>query len=191
MDIELRAINKSYDGQKVIDDLSATIKGNRITCIMGESGIGKTTLINMILGLEKPDSGQIIGIEDKKIGAVFQEDRLCEEFNCVQNLRLVCNKDISDNKLTKTLEALGLSDAANKKVSSLSGGMKRRLAIGRALVFDADILIMDEPFKGLDRDLYIKTINLVKENSRKKTLIIVTHILEEAKILEADVIYLE
>lgn len=190
MDIELRNISKSYDGQKVIDHFNATIKENKITCIMGESGIGKTTLINMILGLEKLDSGEIIGIEDKKIGVVFQEDRLCEDFNCVQNLRLVCNNDISDNKLTTLLDDLGLSDAANKKVFSLSGGMKRRLAIGRALASDADIYIMDEPFKGLDRDLYIRTIDLVRERVNNKTLIIVTHIIEEAEMLEAEIVYI-
>ena len=190
MSIEFININKAFNGEKIFHDFNATIKMNQITSIMGESGIGKTTLINILLGIEKPDSGEIIGIENKRVSAVFQEDRLCEEFDCIQNLRLVCDKNISDNELTKSLEDLGLGDAVNKKVSTLSGGMKRRLAIGRALVFGGDIIIMDEPFKGLDKELYDKIVQLVVENTRNKTLIIITHSLEEAKILGGDILYL-
>ena len=153
MNIELVNISKAFDGEQVIENFNATIEENKITCIMGESGIGKTTLINMVIGLEKPDSGKILGIDQRKIGVVFQEDRLCEEFNCIQNLRIVCNEDINDNELTSLLYDLGLGEAIYKKVSLLSGGMKRRLVIGRALIFDADIVIMDEPFRGLDKEI--------------------------------------
>ena len=112
------------------------------------------------------------------------------KFNSVQNLKLVCNKGIDDNILTNLLCDLGLGEAIYKKVSLLSGGMKRRLAIGRALVFDADVIIMDEPFKGLDIELRKKIIELVKVRTVNKTLIIVTHSIEEAKLLDADIIAL-
>jgi NitT/TauT family transport system ATP-binding protein len=190
MDIEIRNISKAYDGVQVFRDFSATIKANQITCIMGESGIGKTTLINMIIGLEKPDSGKILGLNQRKIGVVFQEDRLCEEFNCVQNLQLVCDRGINDNQLTNLLRDLRLDGVEYKKVSSLSGGMKRRLAIGRALINNPDIIVMDEPFKGLDKDLHTKVIELVKKKSKDKTLIVVTHSMEEARLLNADIIVL-
>lgn len=190
MDIELRNINKSFNGERIFHDFNTKIEMNKVTAIMGESGIGKTTLINMLLGLEKPDAGEILGINGRRIGVVFQEDRLCEEFDCLQNLRLVCSRDIGDKDLVKLLEDLGLGEAINKKVSTLSGGMKRRLAIGRALIFDADILIMDEPFKGLDKELYRKVMEEVLEKTKNKTLILVTHSTEEAKLLNADIIYI-
>jgi NitT/TauT family transport system ATP-binding protein len=190
MNIELVNISKAFDGEQVIENFNATIEENKITCIMGESGIGKTTLINMVIGLEKPDSGKILGIDQRKIGVVFQEDRLCEEFNCIQNLRIVCNEDINDNELTSLLYDLGLGEAIYKKVSLLSGGMKRRLVIGRALIFDADIVIMDEPFRGLDKEIYIKIVELVKKKTQNKTLIVVTHSMEEVELLDADIIIL-
>jgi NitT/TauT family transport system ATP-binding protein len=190
MNIDLININKSFDGEQVINNFNGIIEENKITCIMGESGIGKTTLINMILGLEKPDSGKILGLDQRKISAVFQEDRLCEEFNCIQNLRIVCDRNISDKELTRLLYALELGEVMYKKVSLLSGGMKRRLAIGRALIFDADIIVMDEPFKGLDRELHAKIIELVKKKAKGKILIVVTHNMEEVKSLNANLIVL-
>lgn len=188
MSIELINISKAFDGEQVISNLYGIIEENTTTCIMGESGIGKTTLINMILGLEKPDNGKILGLDQRKISAVFQEDRLCEEFNCIQNLRLVCDRNIDDKKLTSLLYDLELGEVMYKKVSLLSGGMKRRLAIGRALIFDADIIVMDEPFKGLDRELHAKILELVKKKTKEKILIVVTHSMEEVKLLKANLI---
>ncbi len=182
MDIILKDIAKSYDGQTVLKNFNWTIEENKFNFIMGESGIGKTTLINILMGIVKPDSGEIIGIEGKKISVVFQENRLLEDFDPATNLKLVGNKDTRDEEIVSLLIELGLGDSLKKKVSQLSGGMKRRLAIGRALIARADVVIMDEPFKELDKDLYLKTIHLVKEKLKNKTVIIVTHREEECEI---------
>jgi len=190
MDIKLKNITKSFNGEIVLDGFNEVIKENQFTCIMGESGIGKTTLINIIMGLIKQDYGEITGLEGKKISVVFQEDRLCEGFDAITNIKLVASRGISDQEIIDVLENLGLGDSLNKKVSLFSGGMKRRLAIARALVAESEIVIMDEPFKGLDKELYINTIDYVKEKLKDKTVIVITHREEESTILGANNIYM-
>lgn len=190
MDIILKDITKTFDSEIVLKKFSWTIEENKFNFLMGESGIGKTTLINILMGIIKPDSGEIYGVEGRKISAVFQENRLLEDFDAITNIKLVTSKDTSDEEITILLRELGLDDSLNKKVSQFSGGMKRRLAIGRALITKADIVIMDEPFKGLDKELYLKTINYVKEKLKDKTVIIVTHREEECNILEGSAMYL-
>lgn len=190
MDIILKNIRKSFSGEIVLNDFSSTIRENEFTCIMGESGIGKTTLINIIMGIVEPDSGEILGMDERKIGVVFQEDRLCENYNCITNLKLVCNKNIKEKEIIDLLVDLGLKEVIQKKASILSGGMRRRLAIGRALISESDILIMDEPFKGLDKELYLRIISYVKEQLSGKTVIVVTHRDEECKLLGANKILL-
>ena len=91
MDIEIKKMSKKYDDKIVLSDLSLVLKDNNFNYIMGESGSGKTTLLNILMGLEEKDSGEIIGLDGRKISAVFQEDRLCEDFSAVKNIKLVCN----------------------------------------------------------------------------------------------------
>lgn len=175
MNIELRNISKMYNNRWILNNLNASFEANKITFIMGNSGCGKTTLLNIIMGTIKPDSGKILGLEDKKISSVFQEDRLCEEFNPVQNIRLVCNKTIGDTKIKNDLEYVGLANHLNKQVNKLSGGMKRRVSIVRAIIYEANLIIMDEPFTGLDATTKIKIGNYIKSNINNKTVLIVTH----------------
>lgn len=118
----------------------------KTTCIRGRSGCGKTTLIRLLLGLDIPDKGKIEGISDRKISAVFQEDRLCENLSAASNIRLVCTETISDRELEEAYKAVALQ----KPVRELSGGMRRRVSILRALLADSDCVIMDEPLRGLD-----------------------------------------
>lgn len=191
MDIIIKNLTKSYHGKLVLDNLNKNIKGNEFNCLMGESGIGKTTLINIIMGLVDKDNGEITGVEGKKISAVFQEDRLCEDFDAVSNIRLVCDKKVSDEEIIQVLQDIQLGDSLNKKVLLFSGGMKRRLAIARAIIAESEIVIMDEPFKGLDMELYKKTILYVKEKLKGKTVIIITHREEECEILGGNIIYIQ
>lgn len=191
MDIRIKDLTKSFDGKLVLDNLNRDIKENEFTCIMGESGIGKTTLINIIMGLMDTDNGEITGIDNKRISVVFQEDRLCEDFDAILNIRLVCDKKVSNDEIIQVLQELGLGDSLDKKVLLFSGGMKRRLAIARAIIAESEIVIMDEPFKGLDMELYKKTILYVKKKLKGKTVIIVTHREEECTLLEGHVIYIK
>ena len=153
---------------------------------MGPSGCGKTTILRLIMGLEKTDSGMIQGGENKKLSVVFQEDRLWESFTAISNILSVAPKKISQEEAIKHLEEIGLRDCFNKPVSQLSGGMKRRVAIVRAILSCGDLIILDEPFKGLDKESLNLAINYVKKHTLKSTVIVVTHSLEEAKLLEAD-----
>ena len=191
MSIILKDITKIFDDLDVLKNFNGTIEDNEFNFIMGESGIGKTTLINILMGLEKPDFGEIVGMDDMNLSVVFQENRLLEDFDAITNLKLVANKDTKDKEIVSLLRDLGLGDSLNKKVSQFSGGMKRRLAIGRALIHKADIYIMDEPFKGLDKNLYLKTIKYVKEKLEGKTVIIITHREEEYEIFGGNIIYIK
>lgn len=183
--IILTGISKSFGEKKVLNDLSVSFPYGRITCIMGPSGCGKTTLLNILMGIIAPDSGTIEGLPGK-ISAVFQEDRLCEDFKTATNIRMVTDRP--ESEILECLEKLGIRDSAGRKIRELSGGMKRRAAIARALLSDHELLIMDEPFKGLDPETRKKTASLIAET--EKSVIIVTHDESDAALLNADIIRL-
>lgn len=186
MSIRLNNISKSYGELNLFHNYSVTIKENKITCIMGPSGVGKTTFLHILLGLEKIDSGKIEGLEGKTFTAVFQEDRLIKNMDSIKNVQLVCKNKISKESLVKEFAQVGLKGFEDKPVYKLSGGMKRRVAIVRAVVPESDIIIMDEPFKGLDKNLKKKVIQYVKAKTIGKTVIIVTHDLDEIKELDGE-----
>lgn len=190
MSIIIQDIVKEYDGLKVLDGISLEIPDGSSVCIMGESGSGKTTLMRIIMGLEKADSGSIYGVPDK-ISAVFQENRLCDSFSSLVNIRIATKK--SDREIIGCLTALGLGEKKqySKPVGKLSGGMRRRVAIARALLFDAPLIIFDEPFKGLDAQTKSNVINFILQSTAGKTLIFVTHSIEEAKLLGASIIKID
>lgn len=174
MDIVISGISKKYGGNVVFEDFSARIEKNKTTFITGPSGCGKTTLINMLMGLINPDSGSISGVPALK-SAVFQEDRLCETFNAVSNVRMVCDKRIKNSVIIEHLERVGLKGSLSKPVAEFSGGMKRRVAIVRAVMAKSEILFLDEPFKGLDSENKKLVMEYLEENTREKTVIMVTH----------------
>ena len=174
MEIELRHVTKSYGEKQVLKDFSHRFPEGELTCIMGPSGCGKTTLLSLLLGLESPDSGEILGMEGRKKSAVFQENRLCENTGAISNIRLV-NPQITKTQAEEMLEALGLSQSAKQPVRTLSGGMKRRVAILRALAAEYDVLLLDEPFKGLDQDTKALVMKYFLGKTKGKTVILVTH----------------
>ena len=186
MEIQLKNISKSFENKKVLDKINIVFK-NPITCIMGASGSGKTTLINIISGLVKQDNGEVEGVKDKKIGVVFQEDRLCENIDSVKNVELVCKK--SKEEIRTELENIGLKDNTGKPVKKLSGGMRRRVCIVRALMYEPDIVIMDEPFKGLDDETKKNTIKYIKKRLGDRMLLVITHDKEDIGYLGAEVVY--
>ena len=167
--IRFENVSKSFD-HKVIENLSFDINPGQRFGIYGKSGIGKSTLINLILGFENPDSGNIYS-DFIKASVIFQEDRLIDEISAFDNLKIVKN---DQNLIRQTLKSLNISEI-NKPISKFSGGMKRRVAIARALIFDGDILIMDEPFAGIDDDNKAGAISLIKDRFRDRTIILVSH----------------
>ncbi|NMS89255.1 ABC transporter ATP-binding protein [Clostridioides difficile] len=180
MDIVIENLSKKYNDKVVLNNFSNTFKDNSITFITGTSGIGKTTLIRILMGLEKADSGKITGISHKRISAVFQDDSLCENLSVLLNIKLVC-ENLSDLEIENALEVLDLKDCINKRVRELSGGMKRRIAILRALLYDFDLLIMDEPFKGLDMETKYKVMDFVIGRMKNKGAIIITHDMDDIR----------
>ena len=182
--IEIADLCKSYDGKPVLEHFSARIPAGRVTALMAPSGGGKTTLLRILMGLEAPDSGRISGLDGLRKSAVFQEDRLCENLDPVANLRLVSPR-LGREEALSAMEAVGLTDCARQPVSELSGGMRRRVAILRALLTDWDILFLDEPFKGLDEE----TKRTVMADTRRRcaggTVLLVTHDPTEPEALGA------
>lgn len=187
MNIVISELSKSYGDNIVLDRYSAVIPENRMTFIMGPSGCGKTTLINILMGLIHYDNGTVTGVPSHK-SAVFQEDRLCENFNAVSNVRLVCDNRIKNEEIISHLEKIGLKDNLSKPVIELSGGMRRRVAVVRAILAKSDIIFMDEPFKGLDDKTKAETMQYVVDNTKNKTVIIVTHDTDEANFLGGEII---
>lgn len=188
-DICIRNITKSYGEKTVFKNLNLKIESGKITCIMAPSGAGKTTLLRMMMGLEKPDRGSIVGLSEKRFSAVFQEERLCEGMTAAGNIRLV-NPSLTADQIRNELQRLGMYDCENQPVSELSGGMRRRVSILRALLAEYDVLFMDEPFKGLDSTLKKDVITSVMEKTVGKTVIVVTHDRSEADLLRAEIINL-
>ncbi len=182
--IKLKNIYKAYEGKTVFANYSLDIPLNKAYCIMGESGIGKTTLLNLIMGLSHPDKGDVTGVP-KKISAVFQEDRLCESFSAISNVRAVTGKSVPHQQIVALLADLGLEGNENNMVLNLSGGMRRRVAIARALLARFDLLILDEPFKGLDDATRERVAAVILSYCKNKTLIVSTHDIRDVELLNA------
>ena len=189
-DLILQKLSKSYHGQVVFSDLSLALSPGNAYCLMAPSGTGKTTLFRILMGLETPDSGTIDGLKNLKISAVFQEDRLLEGYDVLTNLRFVCRQRLSDAELSAYAAALLPQNALSQPVCEFSGGMKRRVAILRAILAPSEIILMDEPFTGLDADTRQLTIDMVKEFCAGKLLIIATHSEDAAELLGAKIIHL-
>ena len=183
-------VSKSFGGKKVFENLSLTISGGEMNCIMAPSGAGKTTLLRILMGLEEADSGWITGLEGKRFSAVFQEERLCEYMTAVDNIRLV-TPGLDAGIVMQEMDRLGLGDCFAQPVSQLSGGMRRRVSILRALLAEYDILCLDEPFKGLDDARKEQVLAYVKQKAAGKTVLFVTHDEQEALALGATVIELQ
>lgn len=181
-------ICKKFGDNVILRDFTHEFAVGATTAILGRSGVGKTTLLNILMGLLPPDSGEVI--REGKISALFQEDRLCENLTAGANIRLVTGKRLSKERIAEEFTAAGLAGCENKPARELSGGMKRRTAMLRALLGEYDILFADEPFKGLDEDTKRSVMNYFKEKTLGKTVVFITHDNEECELLADDIIQL-
>lgn len=179
MNIVITDLCKAYGEKQVLLNFSTVLEKGKTTALMGASGIGKTTLANILLSFETADSGTISGLPESK-SAVFQEDRLSENYSALTNVQAVC-KNKKDKEMAKNLlRRLGLEKDLRTQVRDLSGGMKRRVALARALCAEYDFLVLDEPFKGLDELTKEMTMQTVKEMTQDKTVLLITHDKDEA-----------
>lgn len=179
-------ICKSYGENRVIRNFSYSLKKGRRLAICGESGFGKTTLLRIIAGIEAPDSGIISGYEFSQTSFMFQEPRLFEWYDALNNLMLASSLPKKDAraKATGLLKSMGLIDSAHQKPGELSGGMKQRLSLARAFMPEKDIIILDEPFSALDDENRCKMRKLVSRLTQGKTLIYVTHDKEDLELAD-------
>lgn len=179
--IELNRVTKRYGEKIVLSDFSCRIPDGTVCAVMAPSGTGKTTLMRLILGLEAPDSGTIIGVPEGK-SAVFQEDRLCPDLSIVKNIRMADGK-VEEVRVMALLADLGLAADAKTPASQLSGGMARRAALARALLHDGGLLILDEPFSGLDEENRAAAAAAIQNHRNGRTVILVTHREEDLPLL--------
>ena len=189
MEIQVHNLCKQYDGVPVLENVSFTA-GTGVTCVMAPSGTGKTTLLRILLGLETAGSGTITGMEHGRWAAVFQEDRLLEQLDAMGNLRFVLGPELDPESAAALLAKLGLGDVGGKPVRDFSGGMKRRLALARALLAPSDILALDEPFTGLDGENRARALACVRRAAAEKPVLLVTHDEADAADLEATLLRL-
>jgi len=183
--IKLESISFSYGKKQVLTDFSLNINKGDIICLSGESGCGKTTVLRLILGLEKPIKGDIIKSDTIKPSVVFQENRLIPFKTVLENITVF---GVDNDTALYHLNALGIGKCAEMYPDKLSGGMQRRLAIARALSVDYDYLILDEPFTGLDNENIISACEHIIKSVKGRPIIMVTHSKEEAELFNAKII---
>lgn len=183
--IQIRDLKKIYDSRLVWQNVNFSLQEDRIYCLMGPSGQGKTTLLRCLAGLEQPDGGKIEGLEARKVSMVFQEDRLLPEANAVDNLRLV-GIACPEIYLSEILPA----ECLHQPVCELSGGMKRRVAVARAMAAPSDLILMDEPFTGLDEKTRDQVIDFIKKYRGGRLLVITTHREADAGKLDGECLLL-
>ena len=232
MEIRVEHVYKAYDGRDVLKDVSMVFEDGGIYCLMGPSGLGKTTLLRIIMGLEPADRGRVLAdgrpilwqpamsaygmgrcLRDDRqpvaAGVVFQEDRLCPWLDAVHNVAMVPMAVCDHKPLKKAGQPRGRrrgrlqaewtkallldilpEESLVKPVRELSGGMCRRVAIARAVASDSQLLIMDEPFTGLDADTKQAVIGFISRERRQRLTTVVTHQEEDARALGAGIIRL-
>ncbi|MDR3263912.1 MAG: ABC transporter ATP-binding protein [Clostridiales bacterium] len=184
--IVFESVCKSFGATVVFDGLNDAFEKGKVSCLLAPSGSGKTTLLNMVAGTLKPDGGTIKNLPEA-VSYVFQEERLIPQKTAYKNLEFVLKPKYPDAKklgaiIASHLEAAGLKDAADMYPNEMSGGMRQRLSLIRALANPAETLLMDEPFNALDMTLRagITDMFLKYLATYKKTVLFVTHDLDEA-----------
>lgn len=186
--IKLIELSKRFPTVQVLDRFSLELSGRGIIVFMGPSGSGKTTLFRLISGLLPPDGGSVEAPE--RCSFVFQEDRLLPWLSVQENIEIVLDRQQQQSGVAqRLLVELGLGGTENQSIQELSGGMRRRVAIGRALAYDAPLLLMDEPFKGLDAVTKKQVMDIITRQAQERLILLNTHDPLEALYL-ADELYL-
>lgn len=200
-DIQISHISKSFGGFQVIRDFSLTMKKGQRYLLMAPSGTGKTTLLRILTGLDNTDEGEITGMP-ARLGMVFQEDRLCEEYDAICNIMLgmgkggdkvICTDEeggkcgISRVQMIEYVRAEAArilpEECLTRPVNKLSGGMRRRVELLRAVLSPSKLLILDEPFAGLDEENRVRSAAYLLEHLNDRTLIVTTHREEDVELL--------
>ncbi|WP_334136643.1 ABC transporter ATP-binding protein [Muricomes intestini] len=205
MKITFESIAKQYKGKYALKDFSTEL-GEGVYGLLGTNGAGKTTLLNIFVGILKSDAGRvrIDGVDVRKMGVNFlarigylpQSTQFYKDFRVMEFLNYMCAlKDIpksrGEKRVRELLEIVNLSDAQNKKIGALSGGMRQRVGIAQAMLNDPDILILDEPTAGLDPQERIRFRNLITKFSHGRTVLLATHIVSDIEFIANEVMLLK
>ena len=170
-DLVLSHVWKAYGDRQVLQDVSRTYRQGETYLLRSPSGSGKTTLFRLLCGLEEPDGGRIVG--EVRISVLFQEDRLCEAYSALGNVELVTG---DRERAARALEELLELDVLGQPAGTLSGGMKRRVALVRAMEAESDMVLLDEPFTGMDPETRKQAEAYIRERQQGRTLLIASHI---------------
>lgn len=190
MKILVKDLVKSYNQIRLFHLSELELNSGEIYCLMGPSGSGKTTFMRILMGLDTADGGTVTITGGNRFAAVFQENRLCETFSPLENVMMVLGRSADREELRKDLGRILPLECLERPVSTLSGGMKRRAAICRAMLADSDGIIMDEPFTGLDQETKQTVIDYIKERLHGRMLLVSTHQTEDISLFKGKVIQL-
>lgn len=192
--LEIKKLSKSFGEKQILTDFSYRFEDTGVYVISGESGIGKTTLLRIISGLDKDYRGQVIGGGQSNVSVCFQEYRLFDSISALKNITQISFRKADENDISKSrdmLLRLGFSeDELNLLPSELSGGMKQRVAFARAVMRESPILILDEPTKEVDSKIRNEMKRIILESSPNRLIILVTHNREDTEGLNAKIINL-
>ena len=186
VNVEIKDLTKIYNDKTIFNKFSIELLSDKVNCIVGESGCGKSTFLNIIAGLTSKNEGIIKEVNNKDISYIFQEDRLIEWLTIYDNLKMslrkYAKKDELEERINYILEIIDLKDVKNKYPSQLSGGMRQRINIARAIGKPSKIILMDEPFKSLDYKIKYSIIDELKDIifNEERIVIMVTHDVDEA-----------
>ncbi len=180
--IRLKGITQIFDGVPILDHLDCELPERGSVALMGSSGAGKTSLLRILAGISSPEEGAVEGLSGKRICLMFQEDRLLEWYSALKNVMLVMPQP-SEAEARRILSQMRL-DNADAMPGEMSGGMRRRVALARAIAFAPEVLLMDEPFSGLDEETKQAIAPFVRKSA--SLIVFATHDIRETELLGAD-----
>ena len=180
--IECSNLCLSFEGRVILNKVSFSLPDAGIFALMGSSGIGKSSLLKILSGLLAPDSGTIRGLDNLRVGIMFQEDRLLPWHTALKNVMLAMEHP-SQEEARKLLDALEIGESADMYPAVLSGGMKRRAALARAIAFSPDVLLLDEPFSGIDEQIKGRISPFIQKSA--PLIIFSTHNVKDAGMMGA------
>lgn len=180
----LERVSFSYGAEPVLESVNWTLPDQGVVCLWGASGCGKTTVLRLLAGLERPLSGMVHRPE--RVSVLFQENRLLPWYTVMQNVGLSPETDAV--RAAAALETVGLAAEGGSRPDALSGGQRRRVALARTLAMPGDLLLLDEPFTGMDEESWKRVLPAILARAETTPVVLVTHVAAEASALGATVV---